>query len=491
MAELFVARASGLEGFQKIVAVKRILPALAGDRDFVEMFLNEARLSAALDHPNLAHVYDIGREGEDYFFAMEYVHGEDVRTFVKAAEHAGGLSLSSALTIVVGILAGLHHAHTRIGFDGKPLNLVHRDVSPTNVLVTFDGMVKVVDFGIAKATATSHVTAEGTRKGKLAYMSPEQCRAESVDLRTDIFAVGVMLFELTTGTRLYRSSNEFAILRVLADGLWDKPAARKPGYPPELQMIVERAMALDPDDRYSSALDLQLDLEAFARSHGLSISNAELGRTMQSLLGPKPFPWEGEAWETDVVREDDGTYVCTADLPDTRKAGPRPATLRVVEDAAIDLAQPVTNTEVALEPSSRTGLVWASLAGVVSVLALGSWWFAASRNDGPQAAPSRSRVESTVPTPTKAPVAASETPAPKPDEAASESGPTEALLPVDTPVTEPESAAREPIVQPEVPPPPSPKARAKKRTEPRRPRPTKKAPPEPIPGPEEKVLFPF
>ncbi len=193
MAERHLARTLGIEGFEKLVVVKRILPQFATHASFVNMFLDEARLAATLQHPNVAQVYDIGVEDGDYFFAMEYVHGEDLeRIATQARDQDVPLSLDAALTLVAGLCAGLHYAHEKTGPEGKPLQIVHRDVSPSNVLVSYDGAVKVVDFGIALG-AQGKAT-NGGLKGKITYMSPEQCRGDVVvDRRSDIYSIGILL----------------------------------------------------------------------------------------------------------------------------------------------------------------------------------------------------------------------------------------------------------------------------------------------------------
>jgi serine/threonine protein kinase len=288
MAEIYLARVSGSEGFEKLVALKRILPQHAANDEFIQMFLNEARIAATLHHPNIAQTYDIGHEGGSYFFTMEYVHGEDMRTLTKKAKH---LPLEHALNIVIGVCGGLHHAHEKRGNDGRPLGLVHRDVSPSNVLVTYDGAVKMVDFGIAKATSHRAETRVGTLKGKIAYMSPEQCRGEGLDRRADVFSIGILLYEFTTGHRLFKGDNEFAILNMIVNQDVTPPTQLVPGYPRALEPIVLKALARDRDQRYANAEEMQVDLEAFARDHRLAVSSISLARFMESVFGKKTDPW--------------------------------------------------------------------------------------------------------------------------------------------------------------------------------------------------------
>lgn len=285
MAEIFLARAQAMHGFEKQVVLKRILPQHASSEDFIRMFLAEARLAATLHHPNIVQVYDIGEEAGAYFFTMEYIQGEDLRRLVRAARRKQTpIPLAHILHIIMGMAGGLHHAHEKIGTDGLPLGIVHRDVSPSNVLVTYEGDVKVVDFGIAKAAAAQNSTMAGTLKGKIPYMSPEQCRGEPVDRRSDIFSIGTLLWELTTGKRLFAGENEFAILNRVAKADVPPPSSVRPEYPPELEAIVMRALSVHPENRYPSAIDLQIDLEDFAREARLPVSSARMGRFMRALF---------------------------------------------------------------------------------------------------------------------------------------------------------------------------------------------------------------
>lgn len=292
MAELYLARA--LDGLHRgeVVVLKRILPHLGEDPEFVRMFQDEAHLAATLDHPNIVHVYDIGRHGEDYFFTMEYVHGENLRAILREAQRKkGSIHLDHVLTIGDGVCAALHYAHERVDAQGNPLRIVHRDVSPTNVLVASDGSVKLVDFGIAKAAAGTHITQAGMLKGKASYMSPEQCRAEPVDRRSDVFALGILLYETTTLTRLFKGENELAILHQVLTTEIEPPSVRRPGYPPALERVVLKSLQRDPSARHQTALELRQDLQGVAHQLGLRPSNESLGRFMAELFGHKPLPW--------------------------------------------------------------------------------------------------------------------------------------------------------------------------------------------------------
>ncbi|HEY5951024.1 MAG TPA: serine/threonine-protein kinase [Kofleriaceae bacterium] len=293
MAELYLARTLGIEGFEKLVVLKRILPQYGSNETFVNMFLNEARLAATLHHPNVAQVYDIGLEDGDYFFAMEYVHGEDLDHIHIAAEEQGvPLSMDAALTLVAGLCSGLHYAHEKMNAEGKPLNIVHRDVSPSNVLVSYDGAVKLVDFGIARASSRPGTT-HGGLKGKISYMSPEQCRAKAqLDRRSDLYSVGTILYELTTGQLPFSGETEYQVLNQIVNEDVPPPSSVVPDYPAHLEQIVLKALARDVDQRYTTALQLQADVEDFAHETRFRISPLVLARLMGSL-----FPARLEEWD--------------------------------------------------------------------------------------------------------------------------------------------------------------------------------------------------
>ncbi len=293
MAEIFLARVSGLPGFQKMVVIKRILPQLATKTDFVEMFLDEARIAATLQHPNVVQMYDVGVVEGNYFIAMEYLHGEDVRSISKAVQHKEQrLPIEHALNIVIGLASGLHYAHEKVGFDGKPLEIVHRDVTPQNVIVTYDGAVKLLDFGIAKASNRYGETRFGTLKGKVPYMSPEQGRGEALDRRSDIFSLGIMLYELTLGRRLFQGKSDFEVLKQIVEGSVAPPTEYEPQYPPELEAIVMRALAKEKEARYQTARDMQVDLEALVRADRLHVSPIALTSYMAELFGHKIEAWQ-------------------------------------------------------------------------------------------------------------------------------------------------------------------------------------------------------
>jgi serine/threonine protein kinase len=292
MAEVHLARANGIQGFQKLVVLKQILPHLSRDKHFVRMFIEEARVAALLDHPNVVQVFDLGREEGEFFFTMEFVYGENLSGLLKGLQKVGQtLAIEHVVTVGIAVAAGLHYAHERVGFDGRPLGIVHRDVSPTNVMITYEGGVKVADFGIAKVITRTDVTRAGTRKGKVPYMSPEQCRAEKIDRRSDVFSLGIVLWEAITGQRLFEGDNEFGVMNLIVNGHMRLPTAVKPDVPKDLERIIMKALTVDREQRYQTTRELQIDLEAFAREHKLRATPSALGELMHYMFRPQPFPW--------------------------------------------------------------------------------------------------------------------------------------------------------------------------------------------------------
>ena len=290
MAELFLAIQKSVAGFEKLIVIKRILPAMNRDREFVEMLLHEARVAATLSHPNIVQIFDVGSVDGTYFIAMEHVHGEDLRSIVRQMKRKDVVEfpMEHALSIVLGMCSGLAYAHDKRELDGTALNIVHRDVSPQNVVVTFTGDVKIVDFGIAKSDAKVEEQIPGGRlKGKVPYMSPEQARGEPIDWRSDVFAAGVMLFELTTGKRLFKAANEYETLKLIVDQEYPLPSQASLGYPRELELIVMRALAKDREQRWQSAREMQGAIEEFVRKERLPVSTIALSKFMQGLFEEK------------------------------------------------------------------------------------------------------------------------------------------------------------------------------------------------------------
>jgi eukaryotic-like serine/threonine-protein kinase len=286
MAEIWLARQQGLKGFERTVVVKRMIESLSADPAFVEMFLDEARIAAQLAHPNIVQIFDLGEYAGAYYLAMEYLPGEHLAQVARAAQRAGTpLSFQWAVKIVIDALEGLSHAHTRLGVDGKPLNVVHRDVSPQNIQVTTDGLVKVVDFGIARAANRATQTQGNMVKGKFAYMPPEQARSESLDGRADVFSVGAILFELVTRTRLWPIKDQVQLLTALIDPAPIAPVReRNREVPEDLAAIIDKALHKPVGKRWKTALEMKTALEAWLRAHGGGPSSSELSQLMHQLF---------------------------------------------------------------------------------------------------------------------------------------------------------------------------------------------------------------
>src|SRR5262245_31522656 len=271
MAEIFLARGANATGLERYCVLKRVLRERASDAQFVRMFLDEARLAAQLQHPNIAQVFDIGMLGDSYFFTMEYVHGETVRSLLQRAQGLRRpLPLACVMTIVAGTASGLHHAHERIGNDGQPLGIVHRDVSPSNLIVSYEGNVKLVDFGVAKAADRSVETKSGVVKGKISYLSPEQCRGVRVDRRSDLFSLGIVMWEMLTGTRLYRRDSDFENMTAIVHEPPPPPSARRSEVPRRVDDIVLRLLAKSATERFQTAGEVVEALEN-ASLHGGTI----------------------------------------------------------------------------------------------------------------------------------------------------------------------------------------------------------------------------
>ena len=291
MAEIYLATAVGIEGFEKLCVLKRILPMLASNHEFVEMFLDEARIAGSLLHSNIAQVFDIGSDAGNYYFVMEFLRGEDVRhILMRSVERREPIPYAHIVSIITGVCSGLHYAHEMRGRDGKQLSIVHRDISPQNVFVTHDGNVKLCDFGIAKSAAQLTETRVGTLKGKIRYMAPEQCQAEQLDRRSDVFALSIVLWELITQRRLYRGKSDFEIFKAIVEEDAPPPSTYRSDVRPGLEAVVMKGLRRDRDERFSTAQELQLALEDWARGERVPASPVRLAAYMKDLFGTPPQP---------------------------------------------------------------------------------------------------------------------------------------------------------------------------------------------------------
>src|SRR4051812_45468587 len=288
MAEVFVAENEGIEGFKKRVAIKRILPHLGEKKKFIAMFLDEARLSAHLSHSNVAQVFDIGVGDNAYFIVMEYVDGADLKAVIDFMKKSGRtMPVEQAVFIAAKITEGLSYAHELSSSDGQPLSVVHRDMSPPNVLITKYGEVKIVDFGLAKAASQLEKSEVGIIKGKFSYLSPEAALGQDVDKRTDIFAVGIILWELLAGQRLFLGDTDFQTVKKVQVAQVPPISQINRKVPPELERIVNKALAKDMLQRYGTSRELGQDLSRFMFSYGQPISSYDIATIVRGTMREK------------------------------------------------------------------------------------------------------------------------------------------------------------------------------------------------------------
>jgi serine/threonine protein kinase len=262
MAEVFLAKQIGSKGFERLLAIKRILPQFTENAEFVSMFINEAKVAAQLTHPNIVQVYDFGEVEESFYIGMEYVMGRDLRTIMERGRMRNRpLSIDQTLFIISRVCSGLEHAHTKKDLHGKALNLVHRDISPQNILIAYDGEIKLVDFGIAKAALQENETRTGLLKGKIAYMSPEQAWGKVIDHRSDLFSLGIVLYECATGQRLFKGDSELNTLERVREAKFDPPRWFNANISEQVETVISRSLAKEAGDRYASAGQMQRELE--------------------------------------------------------------------------------------------------------------------------------------------------------------------------------------------------------------------------------------
>ncbi len=286
MAELYLARQEGIAGFEKTVVIKRILPHLALYKDFTAMFLDEARIAAKLSHPNIVQYFDFGEEDGSYYIAMEYLAGEDLTAIVRAGrKRERRLPEALAAHILAAACDGLHYAHTLVDEAGRALNIVHRDISPGNLFITYQGAVKVLDFGIAKAEGKLSRTRTGLLKGKYLYMSPEQVRGDPLDGRSDVFALGAVLYEVLTDSPAFLRDSELDTLRAIMLEEVEPPRSKAPDMSEAMEAIILQALAPDLERRFRSALHMRKALEEYLASHATGVVAAQLQSYVRELMG--------------------------------------------------------------------------------------------------------------------------------------------------------------------------------------------------------------
>jgi serine/threonine-protein kinase len=413
MAEVYLALSGELSGYRTLVVVKRILPHLASNQEFIRMFLDEARIAALLDHPNVVRIIEVGHDGDEYFLVMELVQGKPLSAIVrKAAKDMNPLTPALSAYIVAQAANGLGYAHNLVDAEGRPLGVVHRDVSPQNILVSFEGAVKVIDFGIVRALGRVSQTNPGGLKGKIEYMSPEQASSEDVDRRADVFALGVVLWEAVTGRHLFRRDTELATMRAIVDEPIPPPSDITP-VAPQLENIIVRALQKKRDDRFQTAQEMALALERYAfASEGFS--PLQLANYVKDLFDAEFAQWKKtvssaldiEAKPGAIVTQSGGHFpVIKPDLPTrgpTVALRPGGSSSQIRPGAA--LAEPTTD----MRTDAPTRRDWMFVGSGVAALALitlaGAFVLSKPRVRGPvpalpARAPAQWQVTPPVPTP--------------------------------------------------------------------------------------------
>ena len=333
MAEIFKARMEGIGGFNRLFAIKRVLPALSSNREYIDLLVDEAKVAGLLSHANIVQILDLGSVKGQYYVAMEFVHGRDLgRTLSRCIERGITLPVPHAVFILIEVLKGLEYAHNRQILRGStpvPLNIVHRDISPSNVLLSFQGEVKLTDFGIAKASVKALETVSGVIKGKFDYMSPEQASAQDVDQRTDIFAAGVLLYEMLCGGHPFRKGGDLKTIAAIRSGDYQPPTFANPDVPYSLEVILDRALAHAPGERFQSATEFKEALNKFFHDAGFIFSHTTLAAYLKGLFPQASAPRTRKKKAKVLALKDQDTRPIP--IPQSRR--PKPvAALEVVPD---------------------------------------------------------------------------------------------------------------------------------------------------------------
>jgi tetratricopeptide (TPR) repeat protein len=402
MAQLYRAKIIGIQGFEKLIAIKMILPHLAKEKELVASFIDEAKLAALLNHGNIVQIYDFGSMEDSYFISMEFLFGKDLRAIAaKAKERDLPLSLEHTLYIISRACSGLDYAHKLKDFQGKPLNIIHRDISPQNIFVTYEGDVKLLDFGIAKAASQSTITQYGMIKGKVAYMSPEQAAGKFIDQRSDIFSAGILLYEMVTGGRMFTGDSTMQILAKVREAEFDSPDSVAPGLHPKVYKILNRALAREREERYQSSGEVLGDLEECMAELSLRPTAGGLAQYMKALFQDEI------AAEDQVIREVSG--ITRVEEPEPNKPEPvRPEPARPEPDKPI--VQPVAESKTeapVVTPEKAEKKVdkklWPLYAGIAAIVVilgvvLGLW-----QREGSVPAQEKGKAVVSAPSSTSAP----------------------------------------------------------------------------------------
>jgi eukaryotic-like serine/threonine-protein kinase len=375
MAEVFLAIQTGLQGFLKVVTLKRVLPHLA-THDFIAMFIDEARIAARLEHPNIVKTFEFGEHEGQYYTVMEYLAGEDLGSMMnRAAISKQPVQFNTAAMIVSQLCNGLHFAHELTDTAGRPLGLVHRDINPSNIIVTYAGEVKVIDFGVAKINQSGSKTMTGTIKGKLAYMSPEQILARGIDRRSDIFSLGVVLWELVTGCRLFARESDAATLYAIMNDPIPRARRHRPNVPEELEAIISTALARTPADRYQTAEEMQVALDQFLSTQP-KFDSKSLATTLEGLFG---------STRAEAKRSIAATRALSKNVS---------LVMKLRTDVRADLVKQLTARQHS-EPVARTRKAVGAVAALVIVATLAGLGYLLLRNPEPSRAAETTKPAST------------------------------------------------------------------------------------------------
>jgi eukaryotic-like serine/threonine-protein kinase len=411
MADVFLAVAKGPVGFNKLVVIKRLRSHLADDAEFVGMFLDEARLAARLNHPNIVGTYEVGEVDNQFYIAMEYLEGQPLTRMRRRVKRSNGLdwSLEAEARVLAEVLSGLQYAHELSDYDGTALGIVHRDVTPSNVFVSYEGVAKILDFGIAKAQGRTTETKTGVVKGKTSYMPPEQVMGLDVDRRADIFSVGVMLWEAAAGRRLWQDVDDLVIVtKLIAGDVPSSPRAVNPEVPEPIDSICRRALSAAPEDRYETALDMRTAIEEFVDGCSRKVSGREVGRAVSSAFAQERAQiktiLEGQLsalGDSSASLRGISLPAITASSQSLPLVTP-PSTAR--PEFSPDLGTLVTSRTERVRRSSRRQLVGVAAASLAVVAIV--WFVTSSDSPGaPAAEPPHAAAQAPEPAPTGDPAA--------------------------------------------------------------------------------------
>ena len=398
MAEILLGKMLGPSGFERPVVIKRILPHHAKKEAFVDMFLDEARVVARIQHPNVVHVQELGKENDQLFMVMEYLEGESLLSLMRRAVRIGKpVDPMLAAWIVSQACAGLHAAHELCDDQGKPLGLVHRDVSPSNIFITYAGAVKLLDFGIAKFEQRTTDTEAGALKGKFPYMSPEQCHGKILDRRSDIFSLGTVLWETTLGRRLFARDSSFKSMKAITEDVIPSPRSVVPSYPEDLAAVCMKALNRARAERYATAADMQLALIDVTRNHGL----APLPAMALADLMLEFFPERMEQKRELLRRVKSGSQITHVPEPDVDVSVEVPTAFSSVGSLGSSTPMAVESQAMPAPTRRSKAPMIAALVAVMLVAAGAAWW--ASGDAAPTSAAASGSVRDSVADPDPAP----------------------------------------------------------------------------------------